>query len=71
MGLGGGGRLLQFLHRLLVGMGVAVGRQKDGVFIKHLRTDTAAVSLRGGGLVVGRVTVEEGLSGRNSRQGHQ
>lgn len=50
---------------------MAVGRQKDGVFIKHLRTDTAAVSLRGGGLVVGRVTVEEGLSGRNSRQGHQ
>lgn len=37
---------------------------KDGeVSIKHLRTHTAAVPLQGGGLVVGRVTVDWGMTG--------
>lgn len=69
------GRLLPGLHRSWKGwehLSAASRQEKEGdTFMKQLRTDTAAIPVQGGGLFVGRVTVEEGVAGRNGRQGHR
>lgn len=71
----GVGRLLPQLYRSWKGwecLSASSQREKEGdAFMKHLRTDTAAIPVQGGGLFVARVTVQEGVTGRNHRQGHR